>query len=339
MSVTSSAPDARPGRLGPDADAFLFAYFVGQARPDSEQVYFAISELGDGLHYTSLNSSQPVLTSDVGESGVRDPFLVRNRLTDRFHVLATDLRVYPDSDWSRAQHFGSRDIVIFDSDDLVSWSPPRTVTLSGPEAGCTWAPEAFFDADADAYVVIWASSLFDDVSHAGETYQRMMYSLTRDFASFTPPEIYIDRGCSVIDATLLQHAGVTYRFSKDERARDAEVAGGKLVFEERGRRILDDNFQLIRRGIGTGFLDHGEGPIAFKAPGADLWYLFIDEFDRRGYVAFSTTDLDSGAWTPVVGAALPPGARHGSVLPISAAERRRLLHAYGSPTGGSGPAG
>ena len=40
------------------------------------QVYFSYSE--DGLHWKDLNGGLPVLCTELGEKGVRDPFLVRS---------------------------------------------------------------------------------------------------------------------------------------------------------------------------------------------------------------------------------------------------------------------
>jgi hypothetical protein len=40
-------------------------------------------------------------------------------------------------------------------------------------------------------------------------------------------------------------------------------------------------------------------------------------------VLFETDDLDSGHWMPAD--RLPPRFRHGSIIPITAAERTRLL--------------
>ncbi|GAA2985180.1 hypothetical protein [Lentilactobacillus parakefiri] len=49
---------------------YLFLFFTGtEDSPAAEQLYFALSK--DGLHWTDLNNQQPVLTSTIGEQGVR----------------------------------------------------------------------------------------------------------------------------------------------------------------------------------------------------------------------------------------------------------------------------
>ena len=73
--------------------AYIFVHFTGEERPDGEQIYFSVSR--DGLHWNDLNWGEPVLTSQLGEKGVRDPFIVRHPATGRFYLIATDLCMYP----------------------------------------------------------------------------------------------------------------------------------------------------------------------------------------------------------------------------------------------------
>jgi hypothetical protein len=67
----------------------------------------------------------------------------------------------------------------------------------------------------------------------------------------------------------------------------------------------------------------------FKSNTEDRWYQFIDEYGGRGYVPFETTDLASGRWTASSSYSLPSSPRHGTVLPVTAAEYERLEQAYG----------
>ncbi|MFJ8887367.1 hypothetical protein ACIRJR_28710 [Streptomyces sp. NPDC102402] len=80
--------------------------------------------------------------------------------------------------------------------------------------------------------------------------------------------------------------------------------------------------------MGKGSVDRGEGPAVFRSDTEEKWYLLIDEFGGRGYVLFETDDLGSGKWTVSAEYELPPGARHGSVLPVTQEEYERLLGAY-----------
>ena len=54
--------------------AYLFTHFIGE-QPQGEQIYFSLSK--DGLHWKDLHDGKPVICSEVGECGLRDPFLIR----------------------------------------------------------------------------------------------------------------------------------------------------------------------------------------------------------------------------------------------------------------------
>jgi hypothetical protein len=87
--------------------------------------------------------------------------------------------------------------------------------------------------------VFWASTLHPgDAEHAGPSHHRIMYVRTTDFRTFTEPGICLDKGYSVID-TMIEHNGLVYRFSKDERTREA---AGKFIFQESGRHMFDQEF-------------------------------------------------------------------------------------------------
>ena len=306
---------------------YLFSYFTGEGTDDGEQVYNALSKGDDPLHWRELNDGKPVLTSTLGEKGLRDPFIIRSPEGDKFYQIATDLRIYGNGDWDAAQRTGSRSIMVWESTDLVHWTDQRLVRISPDSAGNTWAPEAFYDSRLGEYVVFWASKLYDNADHSGDTYNRMMYATTRDFYTFSEPRVWIDRGWSVIDSTMIRNNGTYYRLSKDERNNSSSTPNGKFVFEEKSDSILG-SWDPVAEGIGKGAMSAAEGPLVFKSNTEEKWYAFLDEFGGRGYIPFETTDLDSGDWTPVTGYDLPAKPRHGTVLPVTQAEYDRLLRAY-----------
>ncbi|MEV6166613.1 family 43 glycosylhydrolase [Streptomyces sp. NPDC051954] len=307
---------------------YMFSYFTGEGTSDGEQLYSALSKGDDPLKWRELNDGKPVLTSTLGEKGLRDPFIIRSPEGDKFYQIATDLRIYGNGDWDAAQRTGSKSIMVWESTDLVHWTNQRLVKVSPDSAGNTWAPEAFYDARLGEYVVFWASKLYDDEAHTGDTYNRMMYATTRDFYTFSEPEVWIDRGYSVIDSTMIQHDGMYYRLSKDERNNSSSTPNSKFIFEEKSDSILDPSWDAVAEGIGKGAMSAAEGPLVFKSNTEDKWYAFLDEFGGRGYIPFETTDLDSGNWTPSTDYDLPARPRHGTVLPVTQAEYDRLLRAY-----------
>ncbi|NUT24635.1 MAG: family 43 glycosylhydrolase [Streptomyces sp.] len=307
---------------------YMFSYFTGEGTADGEQLYAALSKGNDPLKWRELNDGKPVLTSTLGEKGLRDPFIIRSPEGDKFYQIATDLRIYGNGDWDRSQRTGSKSIMVWESTDLVHWTNQRLVKVSPDSAGNTWAPEAFYDAGRGEYVVFWASKLYDNEAHSGDTYNRMMYATTRDFYTFSEPKVWIDRGYSVIDSTMIQHDGTYFRLSKDERNNSSSTPNSKFIFEEKSDSILDPSWTAVAEGIGKGAMSAAEGPLVFKSNTEDKWYAFLDEFGGRGYLPFETTDLASGTWTPSTGYDLPAKPRHGTVLPVTQAEYDRLLRAY-----------
>ncbi|WP_406005213.1 family 43 glycosylhydrolase [Streptomyces sp. NBC_00637] len=307
---------------------YMFSYFTGEGTSDGEQLYAALSKGNDPLKWRELNDAKPVLTSTLGEKGLRDPFIIRSPEGDKFYQIATDLRIYGNGDWDASQRTGSKSIMVWESTDLVHWTDQRLVKVSPDSAGNTWAPEAYYDSDLGEYVVFWASKLYDNASHSGDTYNRMMYATTRDFYTFSEPKVWVDRGYSVIDSTVIQHDGTYFRLSKDERNNSSSTPNSKFIFEEKSDSLLNLSWDAVAEGIGKGAMNAAEGPLVFKSNTEEKWYAFLDEFGGRGYLPFETTDLASGVWTPSTGYDLPAKPRHGTVLPVTQAEYDRLLRAY-----------
>lgn len=80
-----------------------------------------------GENWKGLNDCQPVLSSNIGEKGVRDPFILRSAEGDKFFMIATDLRIASGKEWDAVQAAGSKSIIVWDSNDLVNWSEPRII--------------------------------------------------------------------------------------------------------------------------------------------------------------------------------------------------------------------
>lgn len=80
--------------------AYLFAHFIGEEK-NGEQIYFSVSQ--DGLHWKDLNNGKPVLFSQTGTCGVRDPFLVRHPQTGTVYLMATDLCIGFGKGWKRLE--------------------------------------------------------------------------------------------------------------------------------------------------------------------------------------------------------------------------------------------
>ncbi|MCM3443662.1 glycoside hydrolase family 43 protein [Metabacillus halosaccharovorans] len=294
---------------------YLFVYFTGEGTENGEQIYFALSKGNDPLNWIELNGGKPVLTSRLGEKGVRDPYIIRSPHEKKFYLVATDLKIYGNGNWGRSVTEGSRSIIIWESTNLVNWSEQRMVELASPDAGCTWAPEVYFDNESEEFIVFWASMLQN--MDGTDRYHRMMYVTTKDFISFSKPQVFIDEGFSVIDTTIIEHQEQIFRFSK-----------GEQIIQESGRSFFDPQFKMINEKVELDFMSRGEGPIIFKSNIEEKWYLFIDEYGLRGYLPLETTDLTSGVWTMPEKFSLPTNPRHGSVIPVTLSEYKELLQTF-----------
>jgi hypothetical protein len=306
---------------------YAFSYFTGEGTADGEQIRMALSRGNDPLHWRELNGGKPVLTSTLGTKGLRDPFIIRSPEGDKFYQIATDLRMYGNGNWDQVQRTGSKSIMVWESTDLVHWTDQRLVKVAPDTAGNTWAPEAYYDDKLGSYVVFWASKIYaeDDPQHTGDTYNKMLYATTRDFRTFSEPKAWNDPGYSVIDSTVIRHNGSYHRFTKDERNNSSSTPCSKFITAEKSDDLRDISYDFVADCIGKGSIDRGEGPTVFKSNTEKKWYLFIDEFGGRGYIPFETTDLDSGKWTMSENFELPVSPRHGTVLPVTKAEYKRLL--------------
>lgn len=325
---SSGAPHVKKTKYA----GYLFAYFTGEGTADGEQIRYALSRGNDPLHWRELNAGNPVLTSTIGEKGLRDPFVIRSPKGDKFFLIATDLKMYRNSSgsWDYVQRHGSRSIMIWESTDLVHWTDQRLVKVAPDSAGNTWAPEAYWDDSLGEYVVFWASKLYadDDPDHTGSTYNKMLYATTKDFRTFSEPKVWDDPGYSVIDSTVIKNKGFYYRYTKDERDPSSSSPCSKFITGEKSTSLTSTKYDFVSDCIGSGSIDRGEGPTVFKSNTENKWYLFIDEYGSRGYVPFETTDLDSGKWTMSTNYQLPASPRHGTVMPVTQAEYDRLLSAY-----------
>jgi len=294
---------------------FLFVTFRNEGGAMSEQMYFAISQ--DGQSWKALNGSRPVLVSQIGEKGARDPFVFRAHRGAKTYVIATDLSMHFNPDWSRAVHGGSHSILVWESANLVKWSKPRLAAVAPEDAGCTWAPEAIYDDATGKYLVFLASTTADD--HYAK--QRIWACRTKDFIRFETPFIYIDRPTAVIDADIVKEGSNYYRFTKDEAY--------KVITMETSERLTGTwrNVPGFTLANARGY----EGPECYQlASGA--WCLIADHYAAgSGYAPFVTTNLASGVFTAGAGFHFPFAFRHGAVLPITAAEYARLDSAFAAP--------
>ena len=179
VTVKAAAPEINDE----DYEAYLFGHFVGEGDSwgktvdgkrvtKGEQMFFALADVGQGLKFKDMNGSKgtnygslkPVLTSEVGERGVRDPFMLRSPEGDTFYLIATDLSVYTRGGWGnnagQATKTGSHSILLWESHDLVHWSEERLIKVARDDAGMAWAPEMIYCEETGEYLIFFSSTSY-----------------------------------------------------------------------------------------------------------------------------------------------------------------------------------
>lgn len=328
-----------------ETTSYLFAHFTGtEGAATDEQIYFSTSK--DGSQWVDLTSNgSPVLTSNIGDKGVRDPYLLRSHDGEKFYLLATDLSIYYRGGWGNAAATttGSTNLVIWESEDLIDWSEPRLVDVAGaiPGAGCAWAPEAMYDEKEEQYVVYWATS-----SSQSNTYSdpmNMYYATTEDFVTFSEPVKWIDREQSIIDTTMIydEVTDMYYRASGDGQI---SIECSDSIYEtEDGWTRLGDLQTIFNNTKYSG--SYLEGPEFFEYCEDDwlvgdngekvrTWGLMCDQYrEGKGYLPFRTTkltDMTTSNWSTATDVNFGGlKKRHGTILAITDAEYEAIMKHYG----------
>ncbi|WP_380166159.1 immunoglobulin-like domain-containing protein [Jannaschia sp. R86511] len=310
-------------------ERYFLGYFKGENLADGEQIMFATSNGNTALDWTGLTGGQPSLISQQGDQGLRDPHIVRSPDGDTYYMIATDLNWYDQGGYNIND---TQYIEVFESNDLVNWTPQRHVKVAPDDAGNAFAPESLWVDEIGAYAVFWAQSLWDDpVNRTGQGNAQMWISTTRDFQTFTEAKVWQDPApLSRIDTTGIKVGDQYYRFTKNE----AGNAGSDL-FSEKNEDFLEsdiDAWELVAPALGrtTWQPDAGyEGPVVFEAnPGdtacPDQFYLWGDRYTNGGgYQAACSEDIEAVTWDPktiTMTNAGVPRPRHGTVIPITVRE-------------------
>lgn len=343
-----------------DFEGYLFGHFIGEALEHEEQIYFALSD--DGLNFKDMNNGKPVLTSTIGEKGVRDPYLYRSKEGDKFYLIATDLSIYNRGGWFQneqgyydASTTGSHNLVLWESDDLINWGEPRLLKVAPQNAGMAWAPEMIYDDESGEYIIFFASSIMNPETKYKSKPNAIYYVATRDFVHFSDTEIFIDNQTDpdgkcreIIDTTVIKIGDTYYSASKD--GDNAEQNGGirilktkNLLDKDSWLKVLDlDELGLNLTGLKIDVLDNSslEGPELFQYnkkdwadPNVPEYGLMADQYAvGGGYLPLKTTNIediknDNNSWKLLSSSEYSFDylkKRHGTILRITKSEVDRL---------------
>ncbi|MBQ6730701.1 MAG: glycoside hydrolase family 43 protein [Bacilli bacterium] len=326
VTVKAAAPEI----ADKDYKGYLFCHFTGQeGNTSDEQIYFALADNGQGLKFTDMSNS-PALTSNVGDQGVRDPFIYRSPEGDTYRIIATDLSVKNRGGWTTNHNYtrkGSHSITLWETHDLSNWGEPRLIEVAAPDAGMAWAPEMIYHEETGQYLIYFSSTICNEDKSEILWRDCIYYTTTRDFVHFgetkkffknqpypagqtdprtNAPNAYNNDERKIIDASVIKIGDWYYLAAKDG---DNHEDGGILV--SRTQDLLDieswdDDFQFHIADLGlTGApcdLNNKqlEGPEWFhynvadrEDPDTDEIGLMGDMYMRGGgYLPLSTTDIE-----------------------------------------------
>ena len=303
--------------LEKDFVAYLFVYFTGNA-VEEEQIHFAISP--DGYCYFALNGNRPVMASDsISETGgVRDPHILRTVDGEWFYMVATDMT--SSKGWD-----SNRGMVLMKSPDLVHWTS-SVVNIQQQYEGQedllrVWAPQTIYDPKAGKYLVYWSMKHGD-----GSDIIYYAYANT-DFTGLeeAPKQLFFPRdGKSCIDADIICKDGIFHMFYKTEghgngirKAMTDDLTGGCWIEQPGYKQQTDEAV---------------EGSCVFKLANEDKYLLMYDVYMNGRYQFCESLDLDRFRVADhAVSMDFHP--RHGTVMPITKKELRRLTDRWGMPTG------
>ncbi len=304
---------------------YLFVHFKEKITPDGEAVYFGKSL--DGRHWEKVNNGNPVLMSTLGEGGCRDIEIVRLH-TGGFVIITTDLCVanrYDENlnlDWKNINSHGSKSLCMWKTPDLVNFSEQKLQYFGRDDFGCMWAPEVFFDAENEEYLIHWGSTVKED----NYTHMSIYCSVTKDFEVFSEPRLFFTKDNEILDSHITKVGDTYHLFYKNSSnpPMNMHATSGSLYGPYIHDRAFEEYMDREIQNPGS-----YEGPTTFTLPDG-RWCLMLDFFGcekgKMGYVPFvSPAPGDSSFVRLTEGFSFPYGYKHGKVIEITREEYDRLI--------------
>src|SRR6185437_10267789 len=273
---------------------FLFSYFTDR---DHEGLHLAWSK--DGYQWDPLNAGLSIYSPPMGGTNLmRDPCLLRGP-DGVFRMV-----------WTCA--WGGNAIGYGESKDLIHWSEGRALPVMAGEtnvANC-WAPEIYWDARRNDYLIIWASAVtnrFTETLAQSDqlSNQRIYCTTTKDFQTFTTTKLFYNPGFAVIDPTIIQ--------SED---------GWRLIFKDETTKPLRKNLRVaasdnLRGRFGAPSEPFSpqwvEGPAVFSTEGEFLCIFHF--YSNNTWGGLRTKDWTN--WVDVTDRLnMPANSHSGTVLEV-----------------------
>ena len=296
--------------------AYLFTYFNSND-PRDEQICYAISD--DGYNFTPLNHGNPVIESDTiaYTQCVRDPHILRCEDGKTFYMVVTDMR--SSLGWS-----SNRGMVLLKSTDLINWQHsainfPTRYTKEWKNVIRVWAPETIYDRKAGKYMVFYSLRSSDE-----DSFDRIYYQYAnKDFTDLEgEPKWLFDAGNATIDGDIVYNEAdqLYHLFYKQESGRGIYQAVAKNLTDKWEK--IDGHVEQTNEAV--------EGVGVCKSLDGKSWIIMYDCYANGHYQFCKSTDLKTFEFvqnTETKGKFTP---RHGTIIPITRAEKERLLKEFGN---------
>jgi hypothetical protein len=270
-----------------DKEWYLFSSFH---EPADGGLRFLYSE--DGVHWDSIAGTW--LKPELGQKILRDPSILRDK-EGTFHLVWTIA-------WRGDTGFGYAS-----SKDLIHWSNQQRIPAMDSIASTVnvWAPELFYDDENDQYLIIYASCVVDAHFELGvedELNNHRLYCVkTKDFQTFSKPELFYDPGFSVIDAILIKRAPGDYVMVLKDNTRPNRNL--KVAFAS----SAEGPYSPASEAFTENFV---EGPTATKV--GDDYYIYFDVYEKKIFGAMKTQDFVH--FTDMTDSIrVPEGHKHGTI--------------------------
>lgn len=288
-------------------EVYLFSYFMNNGE---DGLHLAYSE--DGLQWSALNDNQSFLTPTAGQDKLmRDPCIIRGG-DGLFHMVWT-------VSWNE------QGIGYAHSTDLINWSEQQYLPVMEhePDARNCWAPEIYYDAPSQEYLIYWATTIpgrFPETDSTGDNgyNHRMYYTTSKDFKTFSETKLLFDQGFNVIDATI-QHIQDEYiMFLKNEiryptPEKNLSIAKSKHLlgpYSQASPPITPAEVWV-------------EGPSMVHTENG--WVVYFDRYIEKRMGAIQSNDLVN--WTDITESIhFPEGTRHGTVLKVEQSVVDKLMN-------------
>lgn len=298
-----------------DFEGYLFTYFTSTGNTGTEEaIRFAVSD--DGYNFHALNGNYPVISSaDISQTGgVRDPHILRGP-DNCFYMTVTDMVAA--NGWD-----SNRGMVLLKSCDLINWTH-SVVNIQQKYTGQenlkrVWAPQTIYDPEAGKLLIYWSMKYGDGPDTIYYAYVNDDFT---DIVGVPKPFFIPGDKQSCIDGDIVYKDGVYHLFYKTE---------------EHGNGIKSATTRSLTSGVWDEQPDYKqqtdkavEGAGTFKLIGQDKYILMYDVYMDGKYDFTESTDLVHFKNTDK-NVTMDFHPRHGTVIPITGAEMKRLREKWGN---------